>query len=88
MYKEKLIEYINRFPDLDFILKIKEDFIKVEFKKEDDKYYFITTDVEKAEDDYKVIGESYKESLSLLDENICKEFVDEWNKKIVQEYVK
>ena len=42
MYKEKLINYINNSPSINFIINVDGEFVMVEFVKKNDSYFFLS----------------------------------------------
>ena len=89
MYKEKLKNYIDNTPEVSFIISEEKSLFKVEFKKENDSYYFINTEVEEISDDkkYNDISEKFKFSLDELNENVCKVFVEKYESMILEQYL-
>ncbi len=87
MYKEKLINYINNSPSINFIINVDGEFMCVEFNKENNEYFFLTTETKKDENNnFEKIGESYIEPLDSLDEDSCKIFVEKYESMILKDY--
>ena len=89
MYKEKLKKYIDNSPFVKFIITVNETLLTVEFKKDNDSYYFDTVETKQNENgSYSIIGEAERESLESLDEDTCKTFVEKFESMILEEYIK
>lgn len=89
MYKEKLINYIDSSPFVSFIITINETLLTVEFKKDNNLYYFDTSETKQNENgSYITIGEPEREPLDSLDEDTCKIFVEKFESMILEEYIK
>lgn len=85
MYKEKLIKHIDNSPSISFVIKSNGDFVCVEFVKEDNKYYFLSTPIDDKDNKLNKNGEPYKESLNSLPEQVCKTFVEKIETMILKE---
>lgn len=87
MYREKLINHIDNSPAISFIIKSNGDFVCVEFIKENDNYYFLSTDVKDENNKLIKVGTPHKESLNILNEANCKMFVEKIESMIMKEYI-
>ena len=88
MYKEKLKNYIDKSPFVKFIISINEILLEIEFKKDNDSYYFNTTEVKQNENgSYSIIGEPEREQLDSFDEDTCKIFVEKYESMILEQYI-
>ena len=88
MYKEKLINYINNSPSINFIINVDGEFVMVEFVKKNDSYFFLSNECKQNEDgDYIKYGDPYQLSLDVLNEDSCKIFVEKYESMILKDYL-
>jgi hypothetical protein len=88
MYKEKLINYINNSPAVEFIINVDGEFVMVEFGKKDDLYFFLSTECKQNENgNYVKYGDPYELSLDVLNEDTCKIFVEKFESMILEQHI-
>ena len=91
MYKEKLINYINKSDTVSFIINLPEtnQLLEITFSKENNEYFCTAQPCKQREDKtYEHIeGEILKDNLNDFPEEVLKIFVDKWEQMILEQYI-
>lgn len=91
MYKEKLINYINKSDGISFIINLPEEnqLLEITFSKEADGYFCTAKPCKQNEDKkYEYIeGEIMKDNLNDFPEDVLKIFVNKWEQMILEQYI-
>lgn len=88
MYKEKLINYIDNSPFVEFIINVDDEFVMVEFVKKNNSYFFLSNECKKNEKgNFVKYGDPYQLSLDVLTEDTCKIFVEKFESMILEQYI-
>jgi hypothetical protein len=87
MYREKLINYIEKSPDINFIINLPgEDnsLAMVNFVKDNDEYFAKVFTVVKEDNNYEKKDFLFKDNLNDIGEDTLKVFVERWETMIVK----
>ena len=94
MYKEKIINYVNKTDNISFIIKVPEpdveEYLDIKFVKDGDKYYVQSTPCQPTEDGKFTLitgATTEQDDLDILPEEVLKIFVDKWEQMIVEQYL-
>ena len=87
MYREKLINYIEKSPDINFIINLPDEdnpLAMVNFVKDNDEYFAKVFAVIKEDNNYKKKDFLFKDNLNDIGEDTLKVFVERWETMIVK----
>ena len=87
MYREKLINYIEKSPDINFIINLPDEdnsLAMVNFVKDNDEYFAKVFTVVKEDNNYKKKDFLFKDNLNDIGEDTLKVFVERWETMIVK----
>ncbi len=87
MYREKLINYIEKSPDINFIINLPDEgnsLAMVNFVKDNDEYFAKVFTVVKEDNNYEKKDFLFKDNLNDIGEDTLKVFVERWETMIVK----
>ncbi len=87
MYREKLINYIEKSPDINFIINLPDEgnsLAMVNFVKDNDEYFAKVFTVVKEDNNYQKKDFLFKDNLNDIGEDTLKVFVERWETMIVK----
>ena len=87
MYREKLINYIEKSPDINFIINLPDEdnsLAMVNFVKDNYEYFSKVFSVIKEDNNYKKKDFLFKDNLNDIGEDTLKVFVERWETMIVK----
>jgi len=87
MYREKLINYIEKSPDINFIINLPDEgnsLAMVNFVKDNDEYFAKVFTVVKENNNYEKKDFLFKDNLNDIGEDTLKVFVERWETMIVK----
>lgn len=87
MYREKLINYIEKSPDINFIINLPDEdnsLAMVNFVKDNDEYFAKVFTVVKEDNNYEKKDFLFKDNLNDIGEDTIKVFVERWETMIVK----
>lgn len=87
MYREKLINYIEKSPDINFIINLPDEdnsLAIVNFVKDNDEYFAKVFTVVKEDNKYEKKDFLFKDNLNDIGEDTLKVFVERWETMIVK----
>lgn len=87
MYREKLINYIEKSPDINFIINLPDEdnsLAMVNFVKDNDEYFAKVFTVVKEDNKYEKKDFLFKDNLNDIGEDTLKVFVERWETMIVK----
>lgn len=87
MYREKLINYIEKSPGINFIINLPDEgnsLAMVNFVKDNDEYFAKVFTVVKEDNNYEKKDFLFKDNLNDIGEDTLKVFVERWETMIVK----
>lgn len=87
MYREKLINYIEKSPDINFIINLPDEgnsLAMVNFVKDNNEYFAKVFTVVKEDNNYEKKDFLFKDNLNDIGEDTLKVFVERWETMIVK----
>lgn len=87
MYREKLINYIEKSPDINFIINLPDEdnsLAMVNFTKDNDEYFAKVFTVVKEDNNYEKKDFLFKDNLNDIGEDTLKIFVERWETMIIK----